>query len=55
MLNVVALTNGGYLISSVALGIEEYYLGVGEAPAAGTAGGRAGLGSGRSGADELAG
>ena len=32
VLNVVALTNGEYLISSVALGVEEYYLGLGEAP-----------------------
>jgi conjugative relaxase-like TrwC/TraI family protein len=32
VLNVVELTNGEYLISSVALGVEEYYLGVGEAP-----------------------
>jgi hypothetical protein len=32
VLNVVALRDGKYLISSVALGIEEYYLGVGEAP-----------------------
>jgi conjugative relaxase-like TrwC/TraI family protein len=31
-LNVVALRDGKYLISSVALGIDEYYLGVGEAP-----------------------
>jgi hypothetical protein len=32
VLNVVALANGEYLISSVALGVEEYYLGVGEGP-----------------------
>ena len=34
MLNLVALTNGEYLISSVALGVEEYYLGAGWACAA---------------------
>ncbi len=32
MLTVTALTDGEYLLSSVALGIDEYYAGVGEAP-----------------------
>ncbi|MGH9222314.1 MAG: MobF family relaxase [Acidimicrobiales bacterium] len=32
MLNVTPLTDGEYLISSVALGVDEYYLGAGEAP-----------------------
>jgi conjugative relaxase-like TrwC/TraI family protein len=32
VLTVTALTNGEYLLSSVALGIDEYYAGVGEAP-----------------------
>ena len=32
MLTVTALTNAEYLLSSVALGIDEYYTGVGEAP-----------------------
>jgi len=54
VLNVVALRNGRYLISSVALGIEEYYLGVGEAPGTWDGGwaGRLGL-AGEVGADEL--
>ena len=32
MLTVTALTNAEYLLGSVALGIDEYYMGVGEAP-----------------------
>ena len=32
MLTVTALTNAEYVLSSVALGIDEYYTGVGEAP-----------------------
>ena len=32
MLTVTALTDGEYVLSSVALGIDEYYAGVGEAP-----------------------
>jgi hypothetical protein len=32
LLTVTALTDGEYLLSSVALGIDEYYAGVGEAP-----------------------
>ncbi len=32
MLTVTALTNAEYLLGSVALGIDEYYVGVGEAP-----------------------
>jgi conjugative relaxase-like TrwC/TraI family protein len=32
VLRVTALTDGEYLLSSVALGIDEYYAGVGEAP-----------------------
>ncbi len=54
VLNVVALRNGRYLISSVALGIEEYYLGVGEAPGSWEGGwaGRLGL-AGEVGAEEL--
>ena len=32
MLTVTALTNAEYVLSSVALGIDEYYAGVGEAP-----------------------
>ena len=32
MLNITPLRDAEYLISSVALGIDEYYLGVGEAP-----------------------
>ena len=32
MLTVTALTNAEYLLGSVALGIDEYYAGVGEAP-----------------------
>ena len=31
-MTVTALTNAEYLLSSVALGIDEYYMGVGEAP-----------------------
>ena len=32
VLTVTALTNAEYVLSSVALGIDEYYTGVGEAP-----------------------
>lgn len=32
MLNITPLLDAEYLISSVALGIDDYYLGVGEAP-----------------------
>jgi hypothetical protein len=32
VLTVTALTNAEYLLGSVALGIDEYYMGVGEAP-----------------------
>ena len=32
MLTVTSLTNAEYLLGSVALGIDEYYMGVGEAP-----------------------
>jgi hypothetical protein len=54
VLNVVALTNGEYLISSVALGVEEYYLGLGEAPGTWDGGWGARLGvSGEVQADEL--
>jgi conjugative relaxase-like TrwC/TraI family protein len=38
VLTVTALTNAEYLLSSVALGIEEYYTGVGEAPGVWTGG-----------------
>ena len=59
MLTVTALTNAEYLISSVALSIDEYYAGVGESPgvwagrwaeelgAVGGGGGRPAAGPGR--------
>ena len=44
MLTVTALTNAEYLLSSVALGIDEYYTGVGEAPGVWTGRWSSGLG-----------
>jgi conjugative relaxase-like TrwC/TraI family protein len=54
VLTITALSNGEYLISSVALSIDEYYSGVGESP--GVWAGRAAQGLGLSGmveADQL--
>ena len=54
MLTVTGLTNGEYLISSVALSVDEYYPGVGESPGVWAGGGAARLGlSGVVEADEL--
>jgi conjugative relaxase-like TrwC/TraI family protein len=44
VLTVTALTDGEYLLSSVALGIDEYYAGVGEAPGVWSGGWSAELG-----------
>ena len=54
MLTVTGLTNGEYLISSVALSIDEYYAGVGESPGVWAGRWAEGLGlPGVVGADEL--
>ena len=54
VLTVTALTDGEYLLSSVALGIDEYYAGVGEAPGVWSGGWSRELGvSGMVEADEL--
>lgn len=54
MLTVTGLTNGEYLISSVALSVDEYYAGVGESPGVWAGAGVVGLGlSGMVEADEL--